>query len=352
MDARSKMKKRRLEEEQRREQELPVLTTRGPDLLSRLPDDILDSIITLLPAKDSARTQILSRRWRTFWRNAPLNLEANISYKNLNKDAHMASICSLLSRHEGPLRRFSLTCQLAGNDFQLVDTLMQSPRINDFLELEICSYSLLPPSLLRLLPAVRALHLYKRTAFSQDLIFPDLNQLTLPNCSLNFPNLKHLTLAKVHISGTALHAVLLGCPVLESLVLDGNIGCHRLQISSLNLRSLGVSVGVVLGEKLQELIVEDAPLLETFIPQPPTYGLVIRVIHAPKLKTLGYLHDDIPIFQLGTMLFEVQLHLSLSPMHFLLSVYCRPSPDHMVYVHIPYFRKWCLLLACPMRCAL
>ena len=142
---------------------------------------------------------------------------------------------------------------------------MQSPRINDFPELEICSYSVLPQSMLRLLPrllpSVCALHLCKGIAFPYcNFIFPDLNQLTLPNRSLNFPNLKHLTLAKVHISGTALHAVLSGCPVLESLVLDGNICCHRLQISSPTLQSLGVSDGVEgLEEKLQELIVEDAP---------------------------------------------------------------------------------------------
>jgi hypothetical protein len=187
MDVRAKRKKRRLEEGRRRGQELPVLP-RGPDLISRLPDEILDSIITLLPAEDVARTQILSRRWRPIWRTVPLNLEADISYKNLNKDAHMASICSLLSTHEGPLRRFSLTYHLWGNDFQIVDTLMQSPRINDFPELEICSYSVLPPSVLCLLPAACALHLCKRIAYSFSyLIFPDLNQLTLPNCSLISP---------------------------------------------------------------------------------------------------------------------------------------------------------------------
>ncbi|KAL5657400.1 hypothetical protein ACJX0J_030563, partial [Zea mays] len=202
-------------------------------------------------------------------------------------------LCNLLSTHEGPLCRFSLTYQLFGNNFQLVDSLLQSPRINDFPELEICSYNVLPPSVL---PG--------STTISRSHFFPDLNQLKLLNCS-HFPNLKHLTLARVHISDTALHAVLSACPVLESMVLDGNIGCHSLHISSPTLRSLGVSDGVkVLEGKLQELIVEDALLLEMLIPQPPSYGLVIWVIHAPKLKTLGYLHDDIPTFQLGTMFFE------------------------------------------------
>ena len=109
MDARAKRKKRRLEVGRRHGQEHPR-TPRVPNLISRLPDEILGSIITLLPTKDGVCTQILSRQWRPLWRTAPLNLEADISYENLRKDAHIPCICSLLSTHEGPLRRFSLTC--------------------------------------------------------------------------------------------------------------------------------------------------------------------------------------------------------------------------------------------------
>uniref|UniRef100_A0A0D9Y0A4 Uncharacterized protein n=1 Tax=Leersia perrieri TaxID=77586 RepID=A0A0D9Y0A4_9ORYZ len=127
-----------------------------------------------------------------------------------------------------------------------------------------------------------------------------------------FPKLKQLTLSNVIIADSTLHGLLSQCPVLESLVLAGNRGCRLLRISSLTLRSIGVSNSCFKDGMLEEVIIEDAPLLERLTPHTMRDGgFVIRVIQAPKLKTLGYLSHRISILELGTMVFQKMVPASM-----------------------------------------
>ncbi|TVU39622.1 hypothetical protein EJB05_13049 [Eragrostis curvula] len=304
MDDVARAKRRRVDEESSGQELPPGGDTREgrPDLISRLPDEILESIITLLPTNDGGRTQILSRRWRPLWPLAPLNLEARMVSGHEIKQA--AYTDGVLRGHKGVVRRLSM---LLGVSYP---STILSPRFDKLQEFEMYSRGsllTLPLSLFRFSPTLRVL-----------CICSEYFVLELPaslESTPQFPNLKQLIFMLVSISEKSLNGLLSRCPVLESLVLDGNTGCRRLRVSSLSLRSLGVSNGERGREgKLEELIVVGAPLLERLIPRIPTCGLVIRVIQAPKLRTLGYLYDDIPTFELGTILLEKMVPVSLSTM--------------------------------------
>nr|CAB3456319.1 unnamed protein product [Digitaria exilis] len=283
----------------------------GPDLISCLSDDILGDIITLLPTKDGARTRVLSRRWRRLWRCAPLNFEAMVAGSNAN--VGVATILSTLQAHKGIVRRLSLTWHY--NYFSMIDSLLESPRLNNLQEFELFfSYNVneyqVPRSVLRWSPTLRVLNIF---TVGEVLRFPMETA-----CCFHFPHLKQLTLNGVSISEGTIHAILSGCPILESLVLDGNIGYRRLRISSATLRSLGVSDAWNYKEvRLEQVIIEDAPQLERLVPRPPKCDdLEIRIVKAPRLKTLGYLSKRISTFEMGTMIFQVQTHLCLELIYF------------------------------------
>ncbi|XBJ18819.1 hypothetical protein VPH35_009898 [Triticum aestivum] len=130
------------------------------DLISRLPDTVLDSIVSLLPTKEGARTQVISRRWRPLWRSAPLNLEVDCGPNKRDL------IAKILSQHPGPTRRFSVCISIDRNNDR-INGWLSSQALDNLQEFEITyirnnfwysnveKLGLLPLSVFRFSPTLR-----------------------------------------------------------------------------------------------------------------------------------------------------------------------------------------------------
>ncbi|XP_020186585.1 putative F-box/FBD/LRR-repeat protein At1g66290 [Aegilops tauschii subsp. strangulata] len=284
------------------------------DHISSLPDEILGSIISLIPVKETTRTTVLSSRWRHLWRSAPLNLAVD---KDLcMKESEWISIVSMiLAAHPGPARRLCLYNPLKidiGRDlYAKFDGWFRSPALDGLEELDYC-WSDKPPRTLPLpLPVLRFASSL-RIAIIGGCDFPEINAAP----ALSFPRLKHLKLYGIHISEGTLHHLLAGCTVLEGLELRRIRGLSSIRIVSPTLRSIGVCVSTFnqYDEALlfRELVIEDAPCLERLM-QAGWYGpRTIRVIMAPKLTVLGYLSKTISKLVIGTIIIKEMIPIRLT----------------------------------------
>jgi hypothetical protein len=257
-----------------------VLETDGGagDHISHLPDEVLGDIISLLPTKDGARTQILASRWRHLWRSAPLNLD----YDSLSEDAVDldAVVSRILSAHPGPGRRFCAPVNLLRDNrvAAIAHAWLRSPALDNLQELELYSFSLLshPPTM-----PVAAFR------FSQTLCVATITNLNLPKSlvqALHLPKLKKLGLESVHISESSLHTMIAACSALECLLITCTSGFRCLRINSTSLRSIGCNTDAHRrGLQFGELIIENAPCLERLLQLGSDHPHTL-IIFAPKLR--------------------------------------------------------------------
>ncbi|XP_047054354.1 putative F-box/FBD/LRR-repeat protein At1g78760 isoform X1 [Lolium rigidum] len=265
------------------------------DLISGLPDDILGTIISLLPTREGGKTQLLARSWRPLWRYAPVNIccDRPICSKQYKR---ISVISDLLSIHRGTTRRFNLDPIRFRTDEEkkVLESWFRSRSFAKLEELIIgfadSKYQL--PSSVLLCTSALVVAKISRCVFPKEVT-------DLPS----FPLLKELSLCSVYIAEDVFHGLLSRCHVLESLYLEGLNDTGSFEISSETLTSVGLGNCIL---KQGELIIKYAPRLERLLlPRPSRGPYILRVIEAPKLQILGLLSPCISQLEIANTLFEV-----------------------------------------------
>lgn len=208
------------------------------DVLSNLPENVIDDILMNLPLQDAIRTSILSKRWRYKWCGLPeLTIDQALwkSERNLTDPTSNFTkiIYHILTLHVGPITKFTLSiphlrpCPSIG---YLVYFLSKNDIQHLVLELPyLDTYTL--PSLFFTCLYLRHLSLQKCLicpppgfkGFDR-LITLELRLVTIasdfPGSLISLsPLLEHLVLAHVYTT----HPIEIDAPKLKSLVVTGNI---------------------------------------------------------------------------------------------------------------------------------
>ncbi|KAJ4797180.1 F-box/RNI-like/FBD-like domains-containing protein [Rhynchospora pubera] len=252
------------------------------DMISELPDCILHSILSFLPAQYAARTSVLSSRWRHLWEEAPLRLDD----ESLCRKEQLVS--RIFYAHRGPIENFRLVCYTRAT----IDGFVESAVKRGIRELTLLGYGRysfeLPPSLL----PCNSLHQLSLRLGE----FPQaLHSI--------FPNLKELRLSCVKLHNDLLHILLSTCGSLDTLHLIDCLNPSVVSISSTSLRKFALKSS----SWVDELIIKDTPNLESFkldVYSPENTG--VKVLDAPKLQFLGFLCLNFNALQLGENFYDLQ----------------------------------------------
>ncbi|KAK1668425.1 hypothetical protein QYE76_056584 [Lolium multiflorum] len=240
------------------------------DLISRLPDQILHIIISHLPTISAVSTTLVSKRWRHLWHSVPLNLEID---DQLAKQNHkrIAAVSSILAAHPGPARSVSIdpfrtTCKVDTT----LDSWFRSSTLSCVENLRFDAGTVMrsfPLSAFRCAPTLRIVSI-------STCYLPEIHA----NSMLLFPQLKRLLLYDVYIcKATNIDRLFTRCIVLEALHLEGVHGFTQLNIQMPNLRT--ISVASYWKRNTTELIQLDT----------------VQIMDASCLERLVICVDDVPL---------------------------------------------------------
>lgn len=218
------------------------------DLISDLPQSIVEIILTLLPIRDAVRTSILSTKWRYRWATLTHlvfddTCVAMCNDKGLIENNLIKFITRALFLHQGPIHKFQLSTsylQCCPDIDQWILFLSRSDIKELVLELGEGEWFRVPSCLFNCKKLTR-LEL-TRCEFDPPLGFK------------GFPCLKSLSLCQVLVAAEAIESLISGCPLLEILSLS------YFDSLVLNIRAPNLKYLCLEGE-IKDICLESTPLL-------------------------------------------------------------------------------------------
>jgi hypothetical protein len=309
---------------------VPARAPDGVDRISRLPSGILRNIVSRLPVKDAARTTVLSTRWRRVWHTAPLVLvDAHLSASGTTGTVCRAStssfrvgaaprerdltgaprgladaVSSALAAHPGPFRcvylvgtpmerhQDKLVLWLQHLFAKGVQELFFINRIQTF-----DNAVLLPDTIFRCTSLTKLYIGFWRFREPETAMF---------SRTAGFPYLRDLGLFSLDMRVRDLAFVLDRCPVLEKLLIIGSRWpvCLRVQSHSLQCvevcEGIASEISVVHASHLERLL-----LWEAWGGSGLTTPSKIKIVHAPKLRFLGFLVPGMHQLEIGNTVIKV-----------------------------------------------
>lgn len=195
------------------------------DIISILPVNIIESILSLMPIRDALRTSVLSKKWRYCWRSMPkikftdttVDLHSsNSGGTQLEKYKLVNAIFHVLLLHNSPeILEFNWSVAYLDMDSVLAQIISYLARGNKLKQLIFVNedddddgFYKLPVSFFSL-QGLEVIYLLNCT-FEPPL---DLNR---------FSRLKRMTLGNVEVSAQMLQRFLSKCPLLEHIGLVSN----------------------------------------------------------------------------------------------------------------------------------
>ncbi|TYI27468.1 hypothetical protein ES332_A05G179700v1 [Gossypium tomentosum] len=257
----------------------PIFGPPDEDLISSLPDSLLQEILCFLPIEDAIKTSFLSRRWRSLWTQMPTLSFTRECYAS--KHAKRAAFVNeTLARFIGPkIKNFLINFKFAEFMDAFFDewVLFATSHHVEKLSLLLDGGFLYAP-FAECKPYSLPQFLYVNFSLNELIL---RQCVVLPTSQVSWPSLKVLSINYSRLDTEAIEYVLSGSPNLQKLKLHNCGGVNR--ISSMSLEVLVVDAIYEPHEKNELVTQISCPNLLSLSLSGYMYRRTFRLVHASSL---------------------------------------------------------------------